>query len=506
DWITIIGMETSIQSCFKDKTVFLTGATGFVGKAVIEKLLRTTNVKRIYVLIRVKRGVPIQERIRKWSQDMVFERLLQTDSAAMQRISPIAGDCSAPDLGISEADRSVLASQVQLVIHGAATVRFDEPLQVALAINTRATRLMLQLAKEMLQLEAYLHISTAFSNCIRPHIEERFYPEHLSCTSDNVLALTEILSGKVLDDISSGLLGTFPNTYTYTKALAEDVVRREAGDLPVSIFRPSIIIASDKEPASGWIDNLYGPMAILYGVAKGVLRVAILDKSAHPSIVPVDYCANMALACVWKTAEDRKARRQEKEPLIYHLAHDKNNKLSYGKFVEYSLDGRDQCPITKLIWYPFLITLTYPWLYPLAAFFFHKLPGCFFDIALRLSGRKPRLMKIYKRVDRTMRVLGPFSCRSWEFEMRNTHRLQELMSAEDRSLYSFDMGSLDWRKYFKSALMGMRYYLGKEPPTPESLAQGRKIITRLKILHYSLVILLCCAVSFFLSYLVHLIM
>ncbi|XP_032312238.1 fatty acyl-CoA reductase wat isoform X2 [Drosophila ananassae] len=233
-------MDTDIQYSFRSKTIFLTGATGFLGKVIIEKILRTTEVKRIYILVRPKRGIDIQERIAAWSKDPIFGVLLQSKPEALQRISPISGDCRDLNLGIREIDKRLLASEVQIVIHGAATVRFNEPLHVALAINTRATRSMLHLAKEMKQLEVFLYISTAFSNCILLQVEEKFYPEHLTCPSDQVLAISEMVTDEVLDQMEPALLGPFPNTYTYTKALAEDVILREGCDLPVCIFRPAI--------------------------------------------------------------------------------------------------------------------------------------------------------------------------------------------------------------------------------------------------------------------------
>lgn len=172
--------------------------------------------------------------------EKVFELLLKSKPEALQRVCPIAGDCLDFDLGISENDRRLLASEVQIVIHGAATVRFNEPLHVALAINTRATKLMIQLAKEMRQLEAFVHVSTAFSNCVIYKIKENFYPEHLNCSSDKVLAMAELMSDELLDNMEQALLGSFPNTYTYTKALAEDVILKEAGGLPLCIFRPAV--------------------------------------------------------------------------------------------------------------------------------------------------------------------------------------------------------------------------------------------------------------------------
>ncbi|XP_016948142.1 fatty acyl-CoA reductase wat [Drosophila biarmipes] len=489
-------MDTEIQRCFRSKTVFLTGATGFLGKVIIEKLLRTTDVKRIYVLIRPKRGVEIQERIITWSKDAVFELLLKSKPEALQRVWPVAGDCLDSDLGISESDRRLLTSEVQIVVHGAATVRFNEPLHVALAINTRATRLMIQLAREMRQLEAFVHISTAFSNCIIYDIKETFYPEHLSCSSDKVLAMTKLVSDELLDNMETALLGSFPNTYTYTKALAEDVILKEAGGLPLCIFRPAVIIAAHKEPISGWIDNMYGPMAILFGVARGVLRIATIDPTAEASLVPVDYCANMALACAWRTTEDGSGKRPQESPTIYQLAPSDENRLTHGEFIQHALDGRSYCPLTKMLWYPFLHCITTQWLYPLAAFFYHTLPAYFFDLALWLSGRKPRLVKIYRKIHKTLGILGPFACKSWHFDTRNTDRLRQLMSAEDRTIYYFDMFSLNWKEYFLQALRGMRQYLGKEPPTPESIAQGMKLIKRLKLLHHTLEFILFSVAAF----------
>lgn len=59
----------------------------------------------------------------------------------------ISGDVALPDLGISEDDRKLLAEKVSMVYHCAATVRFDEALKRAVLLNTRGTKLMLELSK-----------------------------------------------------------------------------------------------------------------------------------------------------------------------------------------------------------------------------------------------------------------------------------------------------------------------------------------------------------------------
>ncbi|XP_043067692.1 fatty acyl-CoA reductase wat-like [Drosophila bipectinata] len=482
-------MDSDIRGFYKDKVIFLTGATGFLGKVIIEKLLRSTDVKEIYTMVRSKRGQNIQDRLKIWQADPIFEVLLRSQPDALQRVHPIAGDCSQPDLGISEQDRKILASEVQVVIHGAATVRFSEPLHVALAINTRATRLMLQLAKEMKKLVAYLHVSTAYSNSVLFRIEEKFYPELLTCGSEKVLALSELVSDQVLDGMEPALRGDFPNTYTYTKALAEDVILKEAGSLPVSIFRPSFIIPTYKEPLVGWIDNLYGPIGMMYGIALGVLRVASFNKNALNSMVPVDYAANVALACSWRTAKDTKKvpiNSVDVPPKIYAFGSG-NNMLRIEDCINYSMSFREKIPLTQMIWYPFIFNVPSPTLYPLVAFFMHVLPAHVFDLVLRLSGKKPRLIKLYKTIHENIYTTRYFINNTFHFEMENTNRLMDKISSEERIIYDFDMESLNWKGYWSQALYGMRVYLGKDPNTTEFITQAKRRLWKLKIAHYSLV-------------------
>lgn len=150
----------------------------------------------------------------------------------------ISGDCSLPALGISSEERELLKDQVNIVIHGAATVRFDEKLKMAIAINVNGTKELLKLAKEIHHLKAVVHVSTAFAHCYRRYIQETFYPCSLS--GDNACKLGECLDDNTLNNLTPTLIKGFPNTYTFTKVLAEDIVQNYAGNLPVTIFRPGI--------------------------------------------------------------------------------------------------------------------------------------------------------------------------------------------------------------------------------------------------------------------------
>ncbi|XP_017102789.2 fatty acyl-CoA reductase wat-like [Drosophila bipectinata] len=499
-------MDCDMRGFYKDKVIFLTGATGFLGKLLIEKLLRSTEVKRIYSMVRSKRGQNIEDRLKVWKTDPVFEVLLRSKPDALQRVYPIAGDCSEADLGISEQDRRILASEVEVVIHGAATVKFTEDLHIALAINTRATRLMLQLAKEMKKLVAYLHVSTAYSNSVLLRIEEKFYPELLTCGSDKVLALSELVSEQVLDGMEPALRGDFKNTYTYTKALAEDVVLKEAGSLPVSIYRPAIIIATYKEPLVGWIDNLYGPIGMMYGVAFGVLRMMCCNRKAFNTMVPGDYAANAALASIWQTAKDKKVlprNTADVPPKIYAFGPGKNMFLN-DDLIRFSLSQREKIPLTQMIWYPCVFNVPSPTLYSLVAFFVHVLPAHVFDLYLRLSGKKPRLVKLYSVIHENIFTTRYFTSNTFHFEMDNTNRLRDQLSPEEKTIYEFDMESLNWNDYWSQALRGMRTYLAKEPNTPESITQGQRLLWKLKVAHYSLVTVLVFLAGYLLWFLIKL--
>lgn len=67
-----------------------------------------------------------------------------------EKLYAVEGDCSLPDLGLKPADRQMLLEEVNVIFHMAATVRFDESLRKATVINVRATKDVLQLAKQIL--------------------------------------------------------------------------------------------------------------------------------------------------------------------------------------------------------------------------------------------------------------------------------------------------------------------------------------------------------------------
>lgn len=86
--------------------------------------------------------------------------------------------------------------------------------------------------------QAFVHVSTAFAHCNHRYIQERFY--HSAITGENACKLGECLDEHTLNELTATIIKGYPNTYTYTKVLAEDIVQNYAEKLPVTIFRPGI--------------------------------------------------------------------------------------------------------------------------------------------------------------------------------------------------------------------------------------------------------------------------
>lgn len=114
----------SIGDFYNDVTVFVTGASGFLGKALLEKLLRTCNgIKTIQILLRSKRGMSSEQRLKEMLENPVFDRVREKDPGRFKKIQIVEGDVTLPQLGLCEKDRRFLAENVDIVFHSAATIR-----------------------------------------------------------------------------------------------------------------------------------------------------------------------------------------------------------------------------------------------------------------------------------------------------------------------------------------------------------------------------------------------
>ncbi|KOB66926.1 Fatty acyl-CoA reductase 1, partial [Operophtera brumata] len=208
------------------RNVLVTGGTGFMGKVLIEKMLYSIpDIGNIYILIRPKKGKSVAQRLED-----------------MQRL---------PDFGISSSEIDKLSTEISVVFHFAATLRLEAPLKDNVNMNTSGTQRAINVAKQLKNL-------VIFAPPAKP---------------ENVMRLTEWLDDRQLALITPSLLGPHANCYTFSKRLAENVVEQAYPDLPIVIA----LCPAVNEPIPGWVDSLNGPVGVMIGAGKGVIRTMLCD-------------------------------------------------------------------------------------------------------------------------------------------------------------------------------------------------------------------------------------
>lgn len=175
----------------------------------------------------------------------LFKRLREKDPNFLNRITVITGDLEQLQAGISDLDVKLLCDEIEIVIHAAADVRFNEPLYDLILCNLVGTRDLLNLSKQMTKLQVFIYLSTAFSNTQHQsdeYIAEKFYepPMNADILIDYVQNCPSEIDRELLKIISPNLIRPWPNNYTFSKALSESIVRRYGNDFPIAVIRPTI--------------------------------------------------------------------------------------------------------------------------------------------------------------------------------------------------------------------------------------------------------------------------
>nr|XP_054761329.1 fatty acyl-CoA reductase 1-like [Lytechinus pictus] len=117
----------SVSDFYAGKTLMITGATGFIGKVLLEKLLRCCpDIKKIFLLVRTKKDKGPSARIKEITSSMMFDKVREAQPDFQSKLIPIESDLIEPDLALKEEDIRTLQEETELVFHVAATVRFDE--------------------------------------------------------------------------------------------------------------------------------------------------------------------------------------------------------------------------------------------------------------------------------------------------------------------------------------------------------------------------------------------
>lgn len=242
----------SIQEFYVGKTIFITGGSGFMGKVLIEKLLYScTDIDQVIVLMRPKKNKTAQQRVDEFAKIPAFCRVMSEKPEAMAKIFPVWGDITAKNLGLSEEHLMHVLEKTEIVFHMAASLKLEATLKPNVITNLTATKNVIELAKQMKSLLQMVHLSTAFCCEDQDVLYEKVYEFHHN--PHDLMNCAEWMTEEAMTAMQKSVLGSQPNTYTYTKRLAEILVRDEYPNLPICIVRPSIVSPAFQDPLPGWV-------------------------------------------------------------------------------------------------------------------------------------------------------------------------------------------------------------------------------------------------------------
>ncbi|XP_034946192.1 putative fatty acyl-CoA reductase CG5065 [Chelonus insularis] len=483
--MTMESKSPTIAEWFRNRHVLITGATGFMGKVLVSKLLSSCpDIEKIYLLVREKKGIDPQTRLQSIVQQEPFRALREQKPERLKKLVVIPGDVTVEGLDLSEANKECLLQKVSVVFHGAANVKFDTPLKDAINMNTRGTANIIALAKQMNKLQALIHISTSYSQCGEDVLEERAYPTPIS--PENVMTLVNIVNDDLLNSITPKLLGVQPNTYAFSKALAEDLVNRS--NLPVGVARPSIVVASWKEPAPGWVESMNGPTGLMIGAAKGVIRSVLCDPNLLIDAIPCDIAVNAIIALAWRVGLESPSK-----PIFMNVTESGENPMTWGDSLKYGRKHALANPFSGILWYPRGGMTTNKYIHYISVFLLHLLPAYFIDGICLMTGNKPFLVKIQNRVNWGLRLVQYYTMKPWVFLNDGMKDLREKLDPADKETFFMDTKAYDWDQFMKIYVLGARRYVLKEDPA--TLPQSRRIFMIYwiadGILRFALVALFC---------------
>lgn len=372
--------------------VLLTGATGFLGQAVLERLLSDHPETRIVLIVRGRAGTPAEERLRRLLAKPVFgswrERVGADEAQriAAERISVVEADISreVPDI----------PSDVTAVIHCASTVSFDPPIDEAFRTNVQGAVNLYEGVRRSGGRPHLVHVSTAYvagtrrgmvseapldhdvdwrveldaalaarddveRDSRRPETLRRARQEaldqHRKAGSGATATATEERRREMVTERLVDHGGTrarslgWPDVYTLTKALGERVAEEYAGtsaaespsaasSLPLSVVRPAIVESALEHPYPGWIDGFKMADPLILAFGRGTLPEFPGIPDGIVDIVPVDLVANALNAAAARAPGPR-------DPAYYHVGSGARNPLTFRRFYELVRDYFERDPL-----------------------------------------------------------------------------------------------------------------------------------------------------------------
>lgn len=488
----------TVRERLAGKKILLTGATGFVGKAILATLLRTgAELRQIVLPLRAESGDAARGRLDELLAAAPF------DALSSERIGELVtrGGIEALPCDLENEVIGVAAEEawagVDVAIHCAATVSFEEPLDDALGLNAYGPRRLLEHLREGGSDPHFVHVSTAYVAPRRSGVvpEEEPLSEALAALDPDALlsagraAHEEVEERSRRDPLRRGFdkaaardaarragleqearaeelrarwvretlaregrrraqrLG-WPDTYALSKALGERLVAEIS--TRTTVIRPTIVESALQTPRAGWLEGIKvaDPLILAYA-SRGLTHLPGRAENVI-DLVPVDLVANACVAAAAHPPAERlraiaigsSARR----PLpIGRLAEEIRR-----YFLGNPLQDRDGSPIQigtlRFVERRQALRRTIRR---------ERLAAAAARLAIASPVRLPqeRMLRsnraLAERVTRMVKIYGAYTELDCVFDDSNARRLAAELDPADRAELPFDAAAIDWEDYLQ---------------------------------------------------------
>lgn len=485
-----------ISAALAGRRILITGSTGFVGEALLERVLFDLPDTRVVLLVRPRDGVTAEDRVANLLRGAAFSRLRARDGDAAvdglvgDRIAVLAGDLD---------DIPALPDDLDVVVHCAGEVSFDPPIDEGFATNLHGTLNLLAAIDATKSTPHYVHVSTAYvAGRQQGHIREGRLAHNVDWRYEAELAL-QLRDRVELDSRTAQRLAEFSNEaerqhdvtgassvaaeaekrraawvakalvdagrergrslgwtdcYTFTKAMAERAVEDTAAHLPVTVLRPSIIESALEQPFPGWIQGFKMAEPIILAFGRGDLPEFPAIPDGVLDVIPVDLVVNATLAAAAQMPEPGR-------PAYYTICSGARNPLRFGLlyelvreyFVEHPMVQRDRGEVKVP-----------QWNWPGSA-----RVGQLIRLAERAQRSADRVVTAMPRSNRTrgwaksldrqrgridflrryFDLYQPYTEAELHFTDNATFALHNALHPDDAERFGFDATVIDWRHYLQ---------------------------------------------------------
>ncbi|KAI3919342.1 hypothetical protein MKW92_015625 [Papaver armeniacum] len=498
----------SVIEFLENQSILVTGATGFLAKLFVEKLLRVQpNVKQLFLLVRAPNSGAAAQRLDNEVSGEVFRVLrakhgVRYTTFISEKVTPTAGDISLENLGINDFDLiNKIWKEVDVVANFAATTKFDERYDDAILTNTMGVKHVAEFSKKCEKLKLLLHISTAYvcgeksglilENPLRMgetlngrkspgldiEVEMKLVSRRINeLKAKQVPQKEEIIAMKEFGLERARLFG-WPNTYVFTKAMGEMIIGESKGhDHKVVILRPSIITSTLKEPFPGWMEGVRTIDSGFLAYGKGKIRCFPVNPRTVVDI-PGDMVVNAAIVAMVAHANQPS---NGDDRFTYHTGSSAKAPLHGTKLFAYGYKYFSKSPMIS----PPLkgesfgkpIKIAKPFIFSsMTSFLFFFYVVCVFPVKVLLLLNtlvfSDYFRDICSNMERTIKFLlrmaelyKPYALFKGIFDDSNTERLRmevRLNEAEANTFY-FDPKCINWDDYFMNVhIPGLVKYVFK---------------------------------------------